>query len=161
MKIRFAKLPQGRVHPLRASDVGLLEKVIPTHVFERIGIIHFADNQHTTQEAALRYFKSRFNIAVNFCLHGMTSRMLAENKSYLSLIETFGGRPDRGARRVEWDLRSAKLYSLFLIAHELAHVLYMEANLNVSKRRGSSLEENWCDEYARDAILRLRDSIVS
>jgi hypothetical protein len=48
-----------------------------------------------------------------------------------------------------------KLLTMFLIAHEVAHIIYQERNISLIFLKGHPSEEQYCDEIAENYMLNI------
>jgi len=160
MRVSFDKLPQGRTVPLtRATAKRFLRAIAPPELLDRIVRLHFGCNQRTTQEARIVSRGRTFEIRVNFCLDHGQSRLVSSKPGWLRIIEFAGGSIARPERRVVWTPEAARRYCAFLIAHEVAHVIYARRSGvdTFTSPKGTPTEEAWCDEWAIAAVERCRD----
>ncbi len=153
MKIIYDNVSSEYIYPLSKKDITLLKECVPLGVIERIKSIRFGCNNKTTQEGRLIQYGHYYDIRINFCLNNMRSLILSEGKKYLDQIKYFGGIVDLSKRHIIWKLDNAKKYMLFLVFHELGHIIYCDTFLNGKmESRSSSAEEHWCDKYALEKV---------
>ena len=157
LTVYLAKLPVGRSHPVKVPDLAVIEQLSSSEIATRITKIAFKDNQRSTKEAALYWRGRSIEIEVNFCLNGAHSRLLApSNKRHISFVSRLGGKVHHDRKLVEWTPPTATRYVYFLIAHELAQVLYIqERELDLGDFNSSPREEKWCDDYALRGVTKL------
>jgi hypothetical protein len=64
-----------------------------------------------------------------------------------------------GNRTLAWKLDTARTYTGFFIAHEIAHIAYAERNGQSGFiGKSSASEEAWCELFAKDAMRKLKTS---
>jgi hypothetical protein len=158
MQIEFDKIAEPYRYPLSASDVKhVLSACVPTEMMPRLTKVHFGCNHHSTQEARIVTRGNKIDIRINFCPKDGKSRLLREKRGWCEIIMLSGGSIDRKDESISWTADAATKYATFLIAHEIAHVIYAERNglnkLNGSK--SSTSEEKWCDSFARAVIAKM------
>ncbi len=158
MQIIYDKVSTDYIYPLGArSDIDELKGKIDDHLLNKISKIRFGCNLKTTQEARLVQRGEKFEIRINFCLKEYRSPIITDKKDWLQTIEKFGGKPDPKRNTVQWSLESAKKYSLFLLMHEIGHIVYCFKHFGgkLTNRKGSSTEEKWCEDYALNKINKI------
>jgi hypothetical protein len=94
-----------------------------------------------------------YRIRVNFCVKRVEGRLesplVCRQRQYIENVKRYGGKPDLAKGVIMWDLASAKQYAMYVLLHEIGHVVYAEANLPGSRLRcRTSKEEDWCDAYS-------------
>ena len=82
--------------------------------------------------------------------------ILSNEKTYIEQIKKFGGIIDFNYRFVRWKLPNAKRYALYLLLHEIGHLIFSE-NYTDEKLQGDSskTEEQWCDKYAMGKLQEI------
>lgn len=150
MKIRFDQAGSAS-YPLDAKTAKqVVNRLAPPDVVEAIREIRFGCNRTTSQEARIVAKGSIFDIRINFCLVNGCSRALSSDKKWADPVVQLGGVIDASTNSVSWPGESAKRYALFLLIHELAHVIYARerGEARWSTPKSSTHEEAWCDEFA-------------
>lgn len=160
MKIEFEKITQPYSFPVSAADVKeIVAHCIPPEILPRIRKIHFGCNQQTTQEARIVGRGSSFEVRINFCPKEGKTKLLSEKREWCDLVEFCGGKIGKQCRTVTWKPDTARTYTGFLIAHEIAHVIYAERNGQSGfSGKSSASEEAWCESFAKDVVRRLMTS---
>jgi len=160
MKIEFEKITSPYSFPVSALEVkGIVNHCIPPEILSRVGKIHFGCNKQTTQEARIVGRGSSFEIRINFCPKEGKTKLLSEKREWCDLVELCGGKIDKQSRTVTWKPDAARIYTGFLIAHEVAHVIYAERNgQSVFSGKSSASEEAWCESFAKDVVRTLMTS---
>ena len=160
MKIEFEKVIPPYSFPVSAAEVkAIVSQCIPPEILPRIRKIHFGCNQQTTQEARIVGRGSSFEVRINFCLKEGMTKLLSEKQEWGGLVELCGGIIDKQCRAVTWESDAARLYTGFLIAHEVAHVAYADQNgQSCFGGKSSASEEVWCESFAKDIVRRLMTS---
>ncbi len=160
MKIEFEKITPPYAFPVSAADIKeIVSQCIPPEILPRVRKIHFGCNQQTTQEARIVGRGSSFEIRINFCPKEGKTKLLSEKREWCNLVELCGGKIDKQCRIVAWKPEAASIYTVFLIAHEVAHVAYAERNGQSSFSGNSSAsEEAWCESFAKDVVRKLTTS---
>lgn len=157
MKVRYVKLPPGREHPLKKGELHLLGRLFEERILAKLESIAFNCNTKTSQEARLRSSGEYYSISVNFCPYNGTTRLLDFNENQRKIVIKLGGVFDSSKQIIKWNSDSAKYYALFLISHEISHILYAERyfpNAPVPEKSNPS-EESWCDHNALNAVMTL------
>jgi hypothetical protein len=158
MKIEFEKISPPYCYPVSFTEARhILNEVIPEDFFSKIAKLHFGCNRQTTQEARIVGRGCNFELRINFCPKDGKTKLLSEKREWCGIVELCGGSIDRDTQSVSWKPDSARKYSAFLIAHEIAHIIYAERN-GFSKFNGpksSASEEAWCDSFAKEAVSKL------
>jgi hypothetical protein len=153
MKIIFDKVSSEYLYPLSKEDIAQIKKVVSSEDIDRLRTIEFGCNMKTTQEGRTVQRGSFYDIRINFCLKNMTTLVLSEDKKYIDQIKSFAGYVDMKSRLITWKLDDAKRYALFLLLHEIGHVIYSE---HQSQTRlcgpSSKAEEKWCEHYAMQKL---------
>lgn len=155
MKIKYDSVSKDYLYPLGdKKDINSFLKIVPDHIFERIIKIRFGCNWKTTQEARVVQRGKNFDIRINFCLKENRTPVLSNRDDWIKTVKKFGGIIDKERNEVVWSINSAKRYSLFLIMHEVGHIEYCVRNHNgrISDKKGSHLEDQWCESYALEAM---------
>jgi len=160
MKIEFEKISPPYSFPVSAADAKeIVSQCIPPEILPRVRKILFGCNQQTTQEARIVGRGSNFEIRINFCPKEGQTKQLSEKREWCDLVELCGGKIDKQCRTVAWKPDSARTYTGFLIAHEIAHVAYAERNGQSGfSGKSSASEEAWCELFAKDVVRRLKTS---
>lgn len=160
MKIEFEKITPPYSFPVSAADAKeIVSQCIPLEILPRIRKIHFGCNQQTTQEARIVERGSSFEIRINFCLKEGKTKLLSEKREWYDLVELCGGKIDKQCRIVTWKPDTARTYTGFLIAHEIAHIAYAEQNGQSGfGGKSSASEEAWCELFAKDVVRKLKTS---
>lgn len=161
MKIEFEKITPPYSFPVSVADVkSIASQCIPPEILLRVRKIYFGCNQQTTQEARIVGRGSSFEVRINFCPKEGKTKLLSEKREWCDLVELCGGKIDKQCRAVTWNLDAARIYTGFLIAHEVAHVAYAERNGQSGfNGKSSASEEAWCESFARNVVRRLITSI--
>jgi mRNA-degrading endonuclease RelE of RelBE toxin-antitoxin system len=156
MKIIYDKVSSGYLYPLSKSDVNKVKNVVSVEDINKIRTIEFGCNIKTTQEGRTVQKGKLYDIRINFCLKNFNSLVLSDDKKYIDQIKSFSGMVDKESRLITWKLADAKRYVLFLLFHEIGHVIYSE-HYAKNKLSGptSKIEEQWCDGYAMQKIQEL------
>ena len=160
MKIEFEKITPQYSFPVSAAEVKAIAiQCIPPAILPRVRKIHFGCNQHTTQEARIVGRGSSFEIRINFCLKEGKTKLLSEKREWCDVVELCGGKIDKQNRTVAWKPDAARIYTGFLIAHEVAHVAYGERNGQSDfSGKSSASEEAWCESFAKAVVKGLKTS---
>ena len=160
MKIEFEKISPPYSFPVSAAEVKeIVSQCIPPEILPRVRKIHFGCNQQTTQEARIVGRGSSFEIKINFCQKEGKTKLLSEKREWCDLVEFCGGIIDKQCRTVAWKPDTARTYTGFLIAHEIAHFAYAERNGQSGfSGKSSASEEAWCESFAKDVVRRLMTS---
>lgn len=160
MKIEFEKITSPYYFPVSAADVKeIVSQYIPPEILPRVRKIHFGCNQQTTQEARIVGRGSSLEIRINFCLKEGKTKLLSEKREWCDLVEFCGGKIDKQCRTVAWKPDTARAYTGFLLAHEIAHVAYAERNGQSGfSGKSSASEEAWCESFAKDIVKMLMTS---
>ena len=156
MKISYDKVSSDYLYPLSKDGVAQIKKVVSAEDIDKIRSIEFGCNTKTTQEGRTVQRGRFYDIRINFCLKNLSSIVLSDEKKYLDQLKSFAGSVDQKTRLITWKLADAKHYALFLLLHEVAHVIYSEHHSS-GKFSGppSKAEEQWCDSYAMQKIQEL------
>jgi hypothetical protein len=155
MKIEFEKVTEPYQYPFSVADTKLfLQKIVPTEILANISKIHYGCNQQTTQEARIVERGQRYDLRINFCPKAGTTKLLSVKTEWCRIVLLCGGTLDKAAQNVAWTPESARKYVMFLIAHEIAHLLYASEKHGGSFRgsKTSAIEEAWCDRFARESL---------
>jgi len=159
MRVIFGQISPGYKYPLSKKGLIPLREsgIVPEGIWERIQCIRFGCNTKTTQEGRTVQRGKTFEVRVNFCLWNFQTRLLSKNKSYLGFIARFGGKINREAGTITWNVEAAKRYALFILLHEIGHVVYCEQFSNgvIKGQRGDRTEEQWCDNFALRGLKTL------
>lgn len=157
MKIEFEKVTPPYSFPVSAAEVkAIVSQCIPPEILPRIRKIHFGCNQQTTQEARIVGRGSSFEVRINFCLKEGETKLLSEKREWCNLVELCGGQIDKQSRVVAWKPDAARIYTGFLIAHEVAHITYAESNGQSGfSGKSSASEEAWCESFAKNVIRKM------
>jgi len=149
MRIIYNKVSPEYVYPLSKDDINKAKGIVPAGDLAKLRTIEFGCNNKTTQEGRIVQRGRFYDIRINFCLNNCTSLILSDDRPYIEQIERYGGLIDHKARLITWKLADAKRYALFLLFHEIGHLVYAEHHLGGTlERRTSKNEEIWCDTYA-------------
>lgn len=156
MKIIYDKVSSEYLYPLSKEDIAKIKKIISAEDFSKIRTIVFGCNTKTTQEGRTVQRGRFYDIRINFCLKNFNTLILSDEKKYIDQIKSFTDSVDKKTRLITWRLDDAKRYALFLLLHEIGHVIYSE-HYSPSKLKGpsSKAEEQWCDHYAMQKIQEL------
>ncbi len=153
MKIQFDTVSKEYRYPLSQKDIKEVKKNIDSAIINKIKLLRFGCNTKTTQEGRTVKRGNSYDIRINFCLNQMKSYVLSENKEYIDVIKKFGGKINFATRTIEWSLLDSKRYALFILLHEIGHIVYCESYLGGKLSTKTSLkEENWCDNYAQKKL---------
>jgi hypothetical protein len=153
MKIIYDRLSSSYLYPLSKVDIAKVKKVVSAEDINKIQTIRFGCNITTTQEGRIVHKGKIYEIRINFCLNNFNTRILSEDKKYIDQIRSFSGRVDQKSKLITWQLADAKRYALFLLFHEIGHVIYSEHHSqNYMIGPSSKKEEQWCDSYAMQKI---------
>jgi len=156
MKIIYNNVSSEYLYPLSKEDVVKLKQIIPEEDFNKIRTVEFGCNTKTTQEGRIVQKGRFYEIRINFCLKNFCTLLLSDDKKYIAQLNVFTKSIDQKTRLVTWKLADAKRYALFLLLHEIGHVVYSEHHstykLNVPT---SKVEEQWCDNFAMQKIHEL------
>ncbi len=162
MKIIYNKVSAEYLYPLSKSEAAKVKNVVSIEDINKIRLIEFGCNTRTTQEGRTVQKGNYYDIRINFCLKNYSSLILTDEKEYINQIQRFSGIVDKKTRLIKWKLADAKRYAIFLLFHEIGHVVYSEHYSN-NKLIGSSskAEEQWCDSYAMQKIQELEINVQS
>ena len=153
MKITYDKVSSEYMYPLSKESIAQLKNIVSAEDIDKIRTIEFGCNTKTTQEGRTVQRGRFYDIRINFCLKNLSSLILSDDKKYIEQIKSFSGSIDHKTRLITWKLADARRYALFLLLHEIGHVIYSEHH-STSKLSGpsSKAEEQWCDSYAMQKI---------
>jgi len=154
MQIQFQSISKDYMFPLSKQDI---RKFISNQNLEDLGIgkITFGYNKKTTQEGRTVQRGDVFDIRINFCVDiHCRSKLLMTTKSYLRDIELFGGQVNLKEKIITWDRVGVKKYTLFILCHEIAHIIYANQNGINFDIKSSKKEERWCDDYAIKTVKK-------
>jgi hypothetical protein len=156
MKLIYDKVSSEYLYPLSKLDIVKLKSVVPLDVISKIRCIRFGCNTKTTQEGRVVQHGNVYDIRVNFCLNNMKTLILSDNKKYIAQINKFGGIVNFDTRCVAWRLNDAKRYALFLLLHEVSHVIFaLDYGNKQLAEVASNNEEEWCDNYALNKLQEI------
>lgn len=143
-------------HPLNKSDVKRLRALIDENVTARIAHIRFGCNQKTTQEGRTMQRGSQFDIRINFCVKFNQGLLLSAKSDYTKIVLRCGGKVDLRNNMIVWTSGGAKLYTAFILLHEIGHIVYCEtyAGGYFHANRPATNEERWCDDFALNLLPR-------
>ena len=149
MRIVYSKVSPEYVYPLSRDDVNKVKGIVSAGDLAKLRTIEFGCNRRTTQEGRIVQRGRFYEIRINFCLNNCTSLILSDDRPYIEQIERWGGLVDRRTRLITWKFADARRYALFLLFHEIGHLVYAEQHLaGTLEGRTSKSEEMWCDTYA-------------
>lgn len=152
----FDQISTDYRYPLTRNDIDKALKIVPSEVHAAISLIRLGCNQSTTQEGRLVQRGKYYEIRINFCLHNGRTKLLSKEKRYMDQIKKYGGTIEIANGSVDWTSASARRYALFILFHEVGHIVYClqhyEGRLGMHSSRE---EENWCDGYASESVERL------
>ena len=162
MKVIYNQVSSEYLYPLSKGDISQIKKVVASEDLDKLRTVEFGCNTKTTQEGRTVQRGRFYYIRINFCLKKLSTLILSEDKKYLDQIKNFGGCVDQKSNLITWRLSDAKRYGLFLLLHEIGHVIYSEYH-SQSKLKGppSKAEEQWCDRYAMEKIKQLYELMVA
>jgi len=153
MKILYDAVSSEYIYPLSKKDISRVKELILPELLEKIRKIRFGCNTRTTQEGKTTQYGNSYEIRINFCLNNSKTLLLSDNNKYKDQIKEFGGVIDNKARLITWGMKNARRYALFLILHEIGHIVYCDKYLKGNMdTKGSLAEEQWCDNYAIDNL---------
>ena len=160
MKIVYDSVSSEHVYPLTKADVARVRDHVPSEIWEAIHYIRFGCSGNSTHTGRMRRRGSSYRIRVNFCLKTVDgqfqSPLACETKGFLENVKRHGGRPDLSTRIITWDFESARRYAMYVLLHEIGHVVYAESNLPGSmSHRQISREEQWCDSYSTRLVRKI------
>ena len=157
MKVIYDNISKNYCYPISKKDISIIKKYFDPEIKEKITRLRFGCNMKTTQEGRTVKRGSVYEIKVNFCLNNMKSSLLSDETKYRNEITKFGGKFDSLTRTIEWTILDAKLYSCYILFHEIGHVIYCENFLDGKlTSKSSSKEEHWCDNYAKKMLKNVR-----
>jgi len=153
MKVHFNALSSEYVYPLCKKEVLRYVSLVFEQGLRKIGEIEFGCNTKTTQEGRIVQHGDRYNIRINFCLKNLSSTILSNSSVYMNQIKVFASCVDMDSGLITWKLHEAKRYALFLLFHEIGHIVYSESHSSVKMSgSGTRMEEQWCDRYAMQML---------
>jgi len=152
MKIIFDRLSSGYIYPLSKKEIIQATNIVSSNDLEKIRIIRFGCNTKTTQEGRTVQHGNFYDIRINFFLKEFTSIILSDDKSYINHLKIFTNGVDQKTRIISWELAEAKRYALFLLFHEIGHVIYSEHHSSMKMTSQTKNEEQWCDRYAMQTV---------
>lgn len=160
MKIVYDSVSSEYVYPLTKADVARIRDHVPPEIWELIQYIRFGFSGNSTHTGRMRRHGSSYRIRVNFCLKKVNgqfqSPLACETKNFVGNVRKYGGRPDPSTRTILWDFESARRYAMYVLLHEIGHVVYAESNFPGStSRRQISQEEQWCDKYSERLLAKI------
>ena len=109
----------------------------------------------TTQEARIVAKGDSYEIRINFCPREGRTRLLSQRPAWTSIVREIGGVIDPEKGQVSWPGDSARRYTLLLLFHEIAHILYAGRSRGgggLSAFKSSAAEEAWCDRFAMESM---------
>lgn len=129
---------------------------VSSQILNKIRVIKFGCNTKTTQEGRIVKRGKFYDIRINFCLNNKRSLILSEKKKYIEEIRRFGGSVDFETRFVTWQLSDAKLYTFYILFHEISHIIFCENYLD-GQLGGKKIisEEQWCDKYSMMLVKKI------
>lgn len=153
MRIIYDSVSAEYTYPLSKADVGRVKNHVPSDIWDTILYIRFGFSANSTHAGRMFGRGNSYRIRVNFCLKKVEGRLqsplVCRQKRYVENVRRYGGKPDLITRTIAWDLKSAKRYALYVLLHEIGHVVYAEKDLPGSRSFCRiSREEDWCDEYS-------------
>lgn len=114
--------------------------------------VRFGCNTKTTQEGRISQRDLEvFEIRVNFCLEGDRSPVFGRTSVawWRRKVVSFGGALDPERNTVLWTDATAARYTMFILFHEIAHVVYMRRHGAAEfEGYGGGDEERFCDDWA-------------
>lgn len=163
MKIIYDSVSSEYVYPLTKADVTRVRDHVPTEIWEAIQCVRFGCSRNSTHTGRMRRHGGSYRIKVNFCLkkvNGQLQSPLACGKrNFVENVKRYGGEPDLGPRIITWDFESARRYAMYVLLHEIGHVVHAESNLpGNASRRQTSQEEDWCDSYSARLLREIMAS---
>lgn len=122
----------------------------------KIRSIHIGYNKATTQEARIVQRGDIYDIRINCQTSNGLSKYSEMAKRNASIILKIGGTIDTSTNRIEWLPDVAQKYHLFLLLHEIAHIVFTNKFSDGSfSKKTSPQEEAWCDAFALDTLMKL------
>ncbi len=86
---------------------------------------------------------------------------MSKEKKYISEISLFGGQLDFKNNIITWRILDAKFYALYILLHEIGHIIYCEKYLNDEMNGKAMLsEEQWCDNYAMKILEAIKEKYL-
>ncbi len=156
MKILYDNVSSDYLYPLSKKDISKIKDNLPSEIADKIRMIRFGCNTKTTQEGRTVRRGRFYDIRINFCLNNLRSLILSENNKYIGEIGRFGGKIDFETGFVRWNLPDAKRYMLYILLHEIGHVVFCEKYSHGRLQgRSSVAEELWCDNYSLQLIEKI------
>jgi len=158
-RVQFDVITKGYEYPLSREEVlhvlSWAEEVAPG-LPQLVRSVRFGCNHRTTQEGRVVQRGESFEVRVNFCPKDNRTRILRSSRSWLLHAKKCGGVPDLESGAVTWSRDSARRYAVFLLLHELAHVVYMRriGSREFDEKSGGESEERFCDDWAEAALKR-------
>lgn len=155
MKIEY-DTAEPYTHPLNKSDVKRLRALIGENIAARIAHIRFGCNQKTTQEGRTMQRGPQFDIRINFCVKSNQGLLLSTKSDYAKIVLRCGGKVDLRNNMILWTSSGAKLYTAFILLHEIGHIVYCETHAGgqFNGSRPANNEERWCDDFALNLLPR-------
>lgn len=163
-RVRFDVITKEHRYPLAREDVRrALEELFneAPDMREVIRSVRFGCSRHTAREGGIVQHGRWFDIRINFCLKEGRTRLLSTSKTWLRPVTKCGGAPDLPGGQVVWSNQAAATYAVFILFHEVAHVVYMRRSGEATfggKVHGAPEEERFCDEWALKMSARWTDS---
>jgi hypothetical protein len=163
MRIIYDSLGPDHIYPLMKADVARVRDHVPPDVWETIQYIRFGFSSNSRHTGRMRGRGRSHRIRVNFCLKRVNgqlqSPLACKQRDFVENVKRYGGKPDLNTRTIVWDFDSARQYAMYVLLHEIGHVVYAQRNLSGSgSRRGSSGEEDWCDSYSARLMPKIMAS---
>lgn len=160
MRIVYDSVGSDYVYPLTKVDVARVRDHVPSEIWEAIQYIRFGFSGKSTHAGRTFRRGTSTRIRVNFCVKkvgtDLQSPIVCTDGRYLEGVRRCGGRPDLNTGTITWDAASAKRYALYVLLHEIGHVIYAERGLAGSQSaRSTAREEDWCDGYSARLIARI------
>jgi hypothetical protein len=154
MEILYNRIAGPHRYPMARVDVERAVELLYPSVRGRLAAIRFICSNNSTRLARLVTRKSGSTITINFCTQDDVSRLASNRNDYLRQIRACGGEPSVEEGKIRWSPESARRFAVFLLSHEVGHLLFAERmGEDVGRRdRGSAAEEAWCDSFALESV---------
>ncbi len=164
MKIFYDSVSPKYHFPLTKKDVGRLKSHIPSDIWNAIPHIRFGFSAKTSRVGRMVKRGKHYSIRANFCLKEvkghLQSPLVFDDKRYIENVKSCGGRPNLTTRTIDWHFEDAKRYALYILLHEIGHVIYTQKGLpgaiSGGYRKGFPKEEEWCDNYSTQVISKMQ-----
>lgn len=156
MKVYYRDVPEDVQHALSRRDIERLHEVVPEDILRRIIELHVYYNTRTAVRGLIAFRRKGIIIRINFWTWRRRTRIDSHWPEELPFIRSLGGSIDRENGVVVWTGDSARRFALFILLHEISHLLFKLSHPHAGAMQGGNrYEEAWCDEKAKELLQRL------